>query len=371
MENSQELKLTNAKILSLVEIVDEENGPEIRIKEAIKDRLSSEQQEYILNAVEMIYDDNGPKIEVKKDLPEMPQQPEPPKPEKNGTDDKKGKKKKRKIKWYRGAALIVAILAALGIGIGILQAKFNIFGKLSNGLKGYLGKNDLNKSGITEIADTIPLDNNGIISITMPVVNRPLDKENQETFYSLPDGFATYYVYTDGKEVDLAEVTDDPRNNENVNNYQTQTGNGSTPKGYIGIQDNYAEFLKTVDELKAKILSGEDTAYSTALQPVDYQVPDLYLVPDGYELYSEDKTVMEFVKLAYIDYDETESNKEHFSKIYQIPEKYLGRLIVVTRDAYILLTKGDELRAQIVEQYEIYMQGQGNVGYEEPENRGR
>lgn len=355
MKNSKKIELKEQEILNMVELIYGDNGLVLKLTDqAVRKLQSDEEQQEVLAMVEIIYEGNEPKIRLKESA---------------RNKLKKGRKKKsRKIKWFAGATVAVVLIGALTVEE--LQYGW-ITNKAKNLFKNF-GAQDLNKDSITEVLANLPLNNDGIISVTVPMGVKPLDNEQKELFYYLSDEeFAKYYVYDDGKQVELQEVTDDTRDNEKIQYFKT--ANGEIATGYIGIENEYAEFLKLHDEIKSTISPTDKTAYSTPLIPVIYEVSDLYKVPDGYELYCDDKSVGEFAELAYIDYDETETNNEHFSKIYSIPENFLENFIPVTKEAYKVLSYGDELKADLVDTYEMYSQVKGNMGYayEETTNRSR
>lgn len=286
-------------------------------------------------------------------------------------EQEENNKKRFKFRWNKKASILVGILA---VAIITEEATYGFAIKQIKGLWQKSDNDDLDGVLAGEVINTLPLDRNGVLSITVPIGVKPLEGQKQNainnTFYYAPLNFDKYYLdeCSDNK-VELIEVAGDPRDNTNVR-YWTTTNNIEAT-GYVGVQSDYANFLEQYDSIKAAIASGSDTEYSIPLEKVDYEVPDLYKVPFGYELYCEDKSAYEYVKLAYIDYDEADQNKEYLVKIYQIPEKYLANFVVVTTGAYNILTKGDELKSQLVEVYEIYSQDKGNMGYEEPTYRSR
>lgn len=281
-------------------------------------------------------------------------------------------KKRFKIRYFAGAATL--ILGATGIWAGVT-------GKIDlSAIKKMFG-NKPNIDNIDSIGGTLPLDRDGIFNVSSPFGVKMLEKKEDdsealvnstgiETFYFLPSGdFDYYYLFDEENQVMLMEVTDDPRATGDVKYYQTV--DGSRASGYIGVQHEYYEFLKAADDVKDIIATGDDKTYSTSLDPVQYDVANLYKVPAGYQLYSEDKSNYDYLDLAYVDYDETDSSKEKYSEIYSIPKEYVDDFLAVTEETYDLLTKSDEFKAQLIEAYDIYSQDMGNMGYEEPTNRGR
>ena len=220
---------------------------------------------------------------------------------------------------------------------------------------------------------SIPSDKDGIVSITVPVGIKPLEKASEGSkikffYYTSPD-YENYYLGSKEDKVELLEVSDDPRNNENVRYYQTE--NGEIATDYIGVQANYARFLAAVDDVKAKIASGKDTTYSTTLNVANGDVADVYWIPAGYELYSENKDDYSGAKLLYVV--DADGCEEDGRKIYYIPADNVNKFTVVTTGAYNLLTTGDAFKAQLADMYTIYSQSAGNMGYtdEAQANRGR
>lgn len=286
-------------------------------------------------------------------------------------EQEENNKKRFKFRWNKKASILVGILM---VAIITEEATYGFAIKQIKGLWQKSDNDDLDGVLAGEVINTLPLDRNGVLSITVPIGVKPLEGQKQNainnTFYYAPLNFDNYYINeSSNNQVELIEVNGDPRDNDNVR-YWTTTNNIEAT-GYVGVQSDYANFLEQYDSIKAAIASGSDTEYSIPLEKVDYEVPDLYKVPFGYELYCEDKSAYEYVKLAYIDYDEADQNKEYLVKIYQIPEKCLANFVVVTTSAYNILIKGDELKSQLVEVYEIYSQDKGNMGYEEPAYRSR
>lgn len=250
-------------------------------------------------------------------------------------------KKKGKFKYFFGFTVL-----ATAVGVTVWAGKT---GKLDKYLDKYIkNKTDLGKIESSEIEDTLPLDQNGVISITFPVVNRTLDEP--AGLYSLPSGYTPYYVATeDTTYTDLTIVSDTTKRGENVENYQSNSGN--IPNGYIGVQDKYVEFLKKAENIKEKIIS-HDKNYTSELNEIKYDVSDLYYLESGYDLYCEDPLVEDKAKLAYIT--------DQGGKIYSIPATYVSKFIGVNNTTCELLTKYDELRNQIIDIYSIYSEGINN-----------
>lgn len=245
-------------------------------------------------------------------------------------------KKKGKFKYFLGVAAL-----ATAVGVTVYAGKT---GKLDK----YIDKYLKNRGNSTEIEDTLPLDQNGVISITFPVVNRTLDEP--AGLYSLPSGYTPYYVDTENTTyTDLTIVSDTAKKGENVENYQSKSGN--IPNGYIGVQDKYAEFLKKGENIKEKILA-HDKSYTSELDEVKYDVSDLYYLSHDYDLYCEDHELEDKAKLAYVT--------EQGDKIYLIPSAYVNKFVGVNNNTCEFLTKYDELKSQITDIYSIYSQGIDN-----------
>lgn len=134
------------------------------------------------------------------------------------------------------------------------------------------------------------------------------------------------------------------------------------PTGYIGVDSDYVEFLDYVDSKKVEITSGESD-YTTDLVHDEYEVPDLYSVASGYELYCEDKTVSQTADLAWI--------YEDGSKLYQIPEENVSEFVAIESELCELIKQGDALKEQIAEMYETYKEQGNQVDYEATRNRTR
>lgn len=219
------------------------------------------------------------------------------------------------------------------------------------------------KDSVTEVInveDTLPLDQNGIISITYPGVNRNIDEP--AGFYSLPSGYTAFYV-NENKQLNSAKltvITDSSKKGENVVNYQSADGTVLT--NFIGVQTDYADFLNKVKGIKEKIKNNDKT-YTTALAPIKYEVPDLYLLNSGYELYCEDQSVKGMAKIAYVLSDG--------STIYSIPSNVINKFIGVSTETCDLLVKYDALQAQIIDMYNVYSNGVGVNLDDEQENLGR
>ena len=329
---------------------------------------------YFKNLPDGVYDvQNGEKL-IKKDGKithidaegneiEISEQRAPSPTEEENT---KTSKKKRKFRWYHGFASLTALALAGAIVVEALSGFPNL-GKLKNAFK-----NKDSKTPTEAIDNSILLDEDGILSVTVPINVKPLEWQKEdgsmEVFYQAAPGFDPYYVYDDNNGIKLIEVTGDPRDNEKVQYWTTENGTPAT--GYIGVEESYSSLLEEY-EIRKSAVASRDKAYCTPLEPIYYEVPDLYRLPEGYELYCEDPEIMQYGKLAYIDYNETDNTNEHWRSIYQIPERYLNHFIGVTRETYSILVNGSALKDQLVDTYEMYSQEQGNMGYDETTNRAR
>ncbi|MCM1053699.1 MAG: hypothetical protein NC483_06985 [Ruminococcus sp.] len=264
-------------------------------------------------------------------------------------NDETRKKPKKKFKFR----FIVGGLAIIAAGLWIFNSKT---GKIEKLIDKYFNYNDKPQDEITAIAEGLPLDEDGIISITFPVVDRNLD--DPQGLYSLPIGYTPYYVDTEEASAGLSKVTDSSKNGENVDNYQSNSG--TVPSGYVGVVDKYAAFLAQVEAIKANLFANGNGDSTIALTKIEYEVPNLYYLASGYDLYSDDPSVMDTVKLAYV--------LEDGSRIYSIPANMVDKLIGVKKEICEVIVKYDELRGQITEMYTVYTsEGKTN----ETANRGR
>lgn len=97
-------------------------------------------------------------------------------------------KKKRKFRWVKPVAAVVACALVVGA-----TAHF----KYGFGLNSI--KNLFNKKGTANfsVSETFPLSEDGVISITFPMVDRTDD------LYSIPNGFEAYYVKDESDKKEL------------------------------------------------------------------------------------------------------------------------------------------------------------------------
>jgi len=270
----------------------------------------------------------------------------------NGRRVKDTKKKgKRVIKLCAGIVLIGLVIG------GTIAYRMGIF---DNFIKKYLSNdNDTNKDEITAVADTLPIDNDGIIEITYPIVDRTLEETNGR--FSLPQGFIPYYVSESEATTNLSETKNTTA--KNVIDYEANSEN--KPTNYIGLDQDYAGFMTRIEDIKVKIAAG-DTTYTTPLKEVKYEVSDLYTIPEGYDLYTEDENIRSQAKLAYI----SEGN----TKVYMIPAMYVNKFIGVKTEIVELIAKYEGLKEQVIFAYNTYNNNAREVIEaidEETTNRGR
>lgn len=270
---------------------------------------------------------------------------------KNGRRVKK-LKKKRTWKFYAG---IVSVVLAIAVAVGAALYKIGIL----DPLKKEFSNDDTDKDEITAIADMLPIDNNGIIEITYPIVDRTLEETNGR--FSLPQGFVPYYISEREIATSLSETNNTTA--KNVTDYEANSEN--KPTGYIGLDQDYAGFMTRIEDIKVKIAAG-DTTYTAPLKTVDYEVSDLYSIPDGYDLYTEDSEARGYAKLAYID--------TNGSKVYMIPSMFINKFVGVKTEIVELITKYEGLKEQVIFVYNTYNNNAREVIEaidEETTNRGR
>lgn len=277
---------------------------------------------------------------------------EPKAEQENSKRASKPKKKRFKIRYFAGFMVLVAVAAA---------AFAYKTGKFDNIIKKYFGDDDNldNNPVTTTVADNLPLDDNGIVSITYPIVDRTFEEDNGR--YSLPAGFVPYYVSKTPQESELSGFKNS--SSANVSDYESNVE--TKPTGYIGLDQEYAGFMSRIEDIKTKIAAGDST-YTSPLEQVGYEVSDLYKIANGYDLYTEDVSARDYAKLAYIDSDG--------SKVYMIPSLYVSKFIGVKTEIVELITKYEGLREQIIFAYNTYNNNSrefiGAIN-EEAENRGR
>lgn len=266
-------------------------------------------------------------------------------------NDEQGKRSSKSKKRFK----IRYLAGGLALIIGAFAWYLNKTGKLEELIKQYWPFGNGEKNSVMEIADSLPLDEDGVISITFPVVDRKID--SPEGLYSLPNGYSPYSIMVEDGEATLAKVTDSTKNGVNVTNYQSS--NGGTPTGFIGVEDKYSEFLTEVEKIKEGI-KDKDGGYTSMLTAINYEVPNLYYLASGYELYCEDETIMSQAKLAYV--------LDDGSKIFSIPSNLISNFIGVSADVCDVIVKYDYLRNQIIE---VYQSNPLGVNNDETTNRGR
>jgi len=254
----------------------------------------------------------------------------------NNVQQTKPKKKKGKRTWkfYVGTIAVVAAFASA------VFAAYH-FGVFNNVIKKYFNNNsdDTNKDEITAVADLLPIDNDGIIEITYPIVDRTLEEANGR--YSLPEGMIPYFINNTESNVSLSQSKNGKT--DNVKDYESNSEN--KPVGYIGLNQEYAGFMSRIEDIKVKIAAGDST-YTAPLHPEVNEVPDVYSIPEGYDLYTEDEEAKGQAKLAYVAEDKT--------KVYIIPSKYVSKFIGVKTEIIVLINKYEGLREQIIFAYNIY-----------------
>ncbi len=245
--------------------------------------------------------------------------------------ESKPKKKRFKIRYFLGA---LTLTAAIGVGAfwGYKTGKFDF---LKN-------KNDdnLNKDEYTTIADSLPLDDEGIVNITYPLVDRTFGEAKGR--FSLPAGFVKYYFDTTPEDDQLKSFKNSTTNN--VNDYEVKV-EGTKPTGCIGLANDYAGFMEKIEGIKAKIAAG-DATYTASLEQVEHEVSNLYKIPGAYDLYTEDENAKKEVQLAYIDTDK--------SKVFMIPSEYVDNFIGVKSEICELIAKYEGLREQVILAYDTY-----------------
>lgn len=272
---------------------------------------------------------------------------------KNGRRVKK-LKKKRTWKFYAG---IVSVVLAIAVAVGAALYKIGILDLL----KKEFSNDDTDKDEITAIADLLPIDNKGIIDITAPWYDRTLDEDNGR--YTFTDGYVPYDIYNSENGTHLEAYQGNGEGSKNQVDYQTN--NGLKPVGSIGILPEYKEFLTKIEDIKVKIATG-DTTYTAPLESVDYEVSDLYKIPGGYDLYTEDSEARDYAKLAYID--------TNGSKVYMIPSMFVSKFIGVKTEIVELIAKYEGLKEQVIFAYNTYNNNAREVIEaidEETTNRGR
>lgn len=212
---------------------------------------------------------------------------------------------------------------------------------------------DKDKTAIEQLAEDLPLDEEGVVSITFPVVDRT-------KYDSIAVGFEPFYVDSEGElcKAELEQVG----GKDNVVDFE-KTSNGTEATNYLGIADNYANYLEEVKAIKAKILA-RDKSVTSALESIDYEVPDLYLLASGYQLYCDDQSLVDQAKVA--------EKHEDGSVVYYIPASISDKFVGVTAEVCNLIVQYDILNDQMVDRYYYYF-GDNSYGItdEVQENLGR
>lgn len=272
------------------------------------------------------------------------------------TASRAAKKKKEKKGGRFVIRIFCGILGVAIVAVGIAEAITGFLGikKIFNNL----GKSDEDKQ-ISEIFETLPLDQDGVISITFPVI----DRTNRD---SVAKGFVPHTLDENGN---LIKVELNPIENENANSsvvdYEktngTNIGDNFTPSGYLGIQEDYAYYLEVVKDMKAKIVA-RDESVTSALMPIEYDVPNLYLLPSGYQLYCDDQSLFNLAKVAELH--------EDGSIVYSIPAYVSNKFVGVKEEVCTLIVQYDTLEGQMIERY-FYYYGDANTALgenHEPQN---
>lgn len=262
----------------------------------------------------------------------------------NQNNSSKPKKKKRsRVKKIFGG---LALTSALVLGATGWYFRDNI----GDFVKG-LGKKDINPDDLLAFAETIPLDQDGVISITYPFVDRTLDETNGR--YSLPDSYEFVYIGENGEEEPVLNVIKkDDMEPDNIVNFESTSG---YPGGVIGVRTDYASFLNDAGEVKTTAL-GENNPNNSKLVLENYEVPDVYSLPAGFKLYCEDEEINKQALLAYIAEDGT--------NVYLIPAGIIDNFVVVTEDEFTIIGKYNIFKEQIADVYELYENNRLNNGTE-------
>ncbi len=272
--------------------------------------------------------------------------------------EKPKNKPKKKRTWKFKAGITLAITAGFAYHFGIFGAGLKQIEKGYKGAKEFFDHRD---EIIAFAEDALPIDNQGIIEVTYPTTDRTLEEENGR--YSFPEGYVAYNINGDEDNTYLEEYKGNSGANKSVVDYQTN--NGLKPVGSIGIDSEYKNFLDNVANIKEKIAKG-DTTYTAALKKEEYEVEDIYSLPDGYDLYTEDEEAKGQAKMVYIAEDKT--------KVYMIPSKYVDKFIGLKSEICMVFEKYEGLREQIIFAYNTYNNNSremlGAID-EETSNRGR
>lgn len=257
-----------------------------------------------------------------------------------------------KVKFWGGAKKVgraLLIAAVLGVAVSVVLYIWGKFPGFNNVIDKYI-LSHLPKRNNIEVA--LPVSEDKLVSITYPGVDRNLDAV--AGFYSLPENYVGFYIDENGqlREAKLTEITDSAKKGKNVTNYQSADGTAYTD--FIGVQSDYAKFIIEMQKLKEGVKNNDGT-YTKALEAINYQVPNLYLLSAGYELYCEDQTIMQQAKLA--------TPLADGSKIYSIPSHLVSKFFGITPEARDMLNKYKELEGQIINMQQIYSTGNTSIAY--------
>lgn len=254
------------------------------------------------------------------------------------TDQKKPKKKKGIF--FKGLLL----LAAIYVGVNAYNNRGDIISFIKN-----LRAEDIDPDDILAFSQTIPLDQDGVISITYPFVDRSYNETNGR--YSIDDAY-TYVYIGEGEEPTLSVISNDNLEPDNIVNFESANG---YPTGVIGLKNDYANFLSEAGEIK-KIALSDDNSNNNKLVPETYEVANVYSLPAGYKLYCEDKNISKQALLAYIAEDGT--------NVYVIPEAIIDEFVVVTENDFTIIGKYNVFRDRLADVYELYEGNRLNNGTE-------
>lgn len=254
----------------------------------------------------------------------------------NNSNNSNKKKKGSKIKKIFGGLVLTAAIAGI--------AGYAFRDDIGDFIKGF-GKKDVNPDDLLAFSESIPLDRDGIISITYPFVDRTFEEVNGR--YSLPDSFDYVYI-GDGESPTLNVVKNGELEPDNIVNFESTTG---YPKEVIGVQKDYANFLENAGEMKMTALS-EDNPNNSKLVLENYEVPNVYSLPAGFKLYCENEEINKQALLAYIALDGT--------NVYIIPESLIDEFVVVTEDEFTIIGKYNVFKERIAE---VYVQYESNRLY--------
>lgn len=261
----------------------------------------------------------------------------------NNSSNNKPKKKGSKVKKiFLGLALVGSISAAALAGFDYVRSNTDF-------LKGFGKEDDVNPNDLLAFSESIPLDKDGVISITYPFVNRTFEEVHGR--YSLPDSY-DYVFIGDGEAPTLNVIKNGELEPNNIVNFESTNG---YPKEVIGVQKDYANFLEGAGKTKSDALS-ENNPNNSKLNLENYEVPNVYSLPAGFKLYCENEEINKQALLAYIAEDGT--------NVYVIPESVIDEFVVVTENDFTIIGKYNILKDQIAEIYVQYESNRLNNGTE-------